>query len=870
MDRSALASVASRLLTGIFSKQKQSHKLSFSNAKLRVAQIVNLRTRKLTTCATDVLHRRQKTTARRWRNQRTLRRTMRIAAVVCAIATISLSFLLIRSYRSYARLVDERLTHGYLTSRAGIYAAPRTLRPGQKLTRDGLATALRRAGYVESDAVSEVWNGSFRVEDAALEIKPSGRDTLPSVVRVTFDRAGRITELTGDGVTLDSFTLAPESLTNDAFTKGAARRQLTFKDIPPLLVHAITSIEDRRFFDHHGLDIFGVGRALIRNAGEERIGQGGSSITQQLIKNTYLTAERTFRRKYAEAMLSFSLERRLSKQDIFALYCNEIYLGQRNVVGVRGVDQAARVYFGKDLKDLTLAEAATIAGMIQSPARYSPVRSPDETRMRRNTVLGTMVRDGHITLAQAAAAAKEPLTLANFDPARESSAPYFVDYANRTSDEGDASRQGCRRTAGTDACAPIVTTIDLDLQTLAEQAIKKQLGELDKTYKVRGTTPQVALVALDPNTGEVLAMVGGRDYAESQLNRATDAKRQPGSVFKPFVYAAALETGISPLAKFADAPREFTYDGAAKYRPANFGGGFSMREVPMRDGLINSLNVVTVEVAMQTGLARTANIASDFGLPRPEPYPALALGTTEVTPLQMATAYAVFANGGRRIEPGIVKSSGEAQPGAQAIQASTAFIVTNMLEGVIDHGTASRARALLKNTALAGKTGTSRDGWFVGYTPNLVVAVWVGFDDNQQLGMTGGEAALPIWMDFMKSAVDLRPELGGKSFAKPDDVAIVDVDPESNQITMGACPQHERVAILFSQQPTSECFRHNGQFDYADSHETAEPLLTKNERPFLPPPRVPIKKSATQSYTRVDTDSSGRSVLVNEMRAIGR
>ncbi|HEV2904947.1 MAG TPA: penicillin-binding transpeptidase domain-containing protein, partial [Pyrinomonadaceae bacterium] len=257
-------------------------------------------------------------------------------------------------------------------------------------------------------------------------------------------------------------------------------------------------------------------------------------------------------------------------------------------------------------------------------------------------------------------------------------------------------------------------------------------------------------------------------------------------------------------------------------------------------------------------------------LPRPEPFPALALGTTEVTPLQMAAAYAVFANGGRRIEARIVKSSGEVQPGAQAIQPSTAFIVTNMLEGVIDHGTATRARALLKNTAIAGKTGTSRDGWFVGYTPNLVVAVWVGFDDNEQLGMTGGEAALPIWMDFVKSAVDLRPELGGKSFAQPNDVAIVDLDPDTNQLTMGACPQHERVAILLSQQPTSECLRHNVQFDFADSLEAAEPTLANNKPRLLETPKPPINKLATLTDTQVVTDSLGRRALVNDMRAVRR
>ena len=289
----------------------------------------------------------------------------------------------------------------------------------------------------------------------------------------------------------------------------------------------------------------------------------------------------------------------------------------------------------------------------------------------------------------------------------------------------------------------------------------------------------------------------------------------------------------------------------------------------MRDGLINSLNVVTVDVAMQTGLARTANIASDFGLPRPEPFPALALGTTEVTPLQMAAAYAVFANGGSRIEPRIVKSSG-VPSGAQVIQPSTAFIVTNMLEGVIDHGTATRARALITNTALAGKTGTSRDGWFVGYTPNLVVAVWVGFDDNKQLGMTGGEAALPIWMDFMKAAVDLRPELGGKSFVQPEDVAIVDVDPASNQITMGSCPAHERIAILLSQQPTTECLRHNPSYDFAESYETVEPMMAKNDRSFVQTARPPLEKLTSPGETRVDTDASGRRVLVNEMRSLER
>src|SRR5258708_2037800 len=499
------------------------------------------------------------------------RRKVRALLLTFLLALISFGAFLTHSCRSYAKVVDQRLARGYLISRAGIYAAPRTLRAGQKLSPNGLATALRRAGYIESEEASEVWNGSFSVADAAVEIRPNNTGGYPSVVRVTFDPTGGIAELRGDGISLDSFALAPESLTNDAATKSGVRSQLAFKDIPPILVEAITSIEDRRFFDHHGLDVFGVARALLRNAGDERMGQGGSTITQQLIKNTYLTPERTLRRKYAEAMLAFTLERRLSKEDIFALYCNEIYLGQRGVIAVRGVDQAARVFFGKELKDLSLPEAATIARMIQSPARYSPVRHGDASRSRRDTVLGTMVRDGFISLNQATVAANEPLTLADFDPARESVAPYFVDYVNRVSEARAAARAPLdaeplvtgNEEAGKlpanrrqDAGAPTVTTLDPDLQRRPAQAVQHQLDHLDKIYKPRGLTPQAALVALDPPTGHVLAIVGGRDYGESQLNRATHALRQPGSVVNPFVYTSALESGMSPLRMFRDAPQE--------------------------------------------------------------------------------------------------------------------------------------------------------------------------------------------------------------------------------------------------------------------------------------------------------------------------
>jgi len=789
----------------------------------------------------------------------------RIAAAIVVVALTSLTIFFVHSYRTYAKLVDDRLDHGYLMSRAGIYAAPRTLRPGQKYSPERLVEVLRRAGYSESEAASEVWNGSFSVKGGGIDIRPNTNAEFSSVVHVSFTPDGRISGLTGDDIALDSFTLAPESLTSSATTKDGAHDHLSFRDIPPLLVHAITSIEDRRFFDHHGLDIFGVSRALIRNAGDERMAQGGSTITQQLVKNTYLTPERTLRRKYAEAMLAFTIERRVSKEDIFALYCNEIYLGQRGPLAVRGVDQAARVYFNKDLKDLTVAEAATIAGMIQSPTRYSPVRQNDAARARRNTVLGTMVRDGFITLDQAAAAAGEPLTIADFDPARESVAPYFIDYVNRTSERGT----GVPPVDHAQDAHATVTTLDLDLQRLAADAIAHQLERLDKIYAPRGQMPQAALVALDPKTGNVLAMIGGRDYATSQLNRATDAERQPGSVFKPFVYAAALESGMSPLRMFKDAPQEFSYARTQKYRPSNYGGGFSMRDLPMRDGLIKSLNVVTVEVAMQAGLARVANTALRFGLPRPTPYPALALGTTEATPLQIASAYASFANGGRKIEPSMTATDDDSR-NEQVIEPTTAYMITNMLEGVIDHGTARAARGLIPGTAVAGKTGTSRDGWFVGYTPNLVCAVWIGFDDNQQLGLTGAEAALPAWVEFMKSAVDMRPELGGKSFTQPDGITVAEIDPETDELATGKCPMHERVAMLTNEVPPSECFRHNIYFDFGIEQAPAQTALLQTQS--QPSRKKQTEKSPGQvaqlRNTQVETNRDGRRVLVNEMRSM--
>lgn len=814
-----------------------------------------------------------------------LKRTFVFTLIALVVGlTVGASFLL-RSYYSYAAIVDARLAGGYLTSRAGIYAAPRTLRVGQTITRERLVKLLSRAGYVETNA-SDVWSGSFTTTSDGIEVRPRhleiANTRTPDVVQVTFDARDRISSLVADGASIGDYTLEPEVLTNDLSMKTGVKPVLAYKAIPTQLVRAILSIEDHRFFEHQGVDLFGICRALLRNAGDNEVGQGGSTITQQLVKNTYLSPERTLRRKYAEAMIAFTLERRLSKEDIFALYCNEIYLGQRGAIGIRGVEQAAHLYFGKELKDLSLAECATIAGMIQSPSRYSPHRHPDAATERRNSVLGAMLRDGAITKEQAESSVREPLAVAAINEQEDATAPYFIDYVNRVVESGLLNgSQTDERTLR------VNTTIDLELQQIAEAAIARQLERLGKSRRREDARPQAALVALDPNSGNVLAMVGGNGYGESQLNRATDALRQPGSVYKPFVYAAALESGLSPVSMFRDEPQEFVYDRNAKFSPSNYGGGFSMQAVTMRTALVKSLNVVTVDVAMQTGLRRVARYAQNFGLTRPDPYPALALGTTEATPLAMAAAYATFANGGSRVEPNVVASITDAsgktlvapsQSRRKVIEPSTAYMITDMLSDVIDHGTARAAKGIAKISAVAGKTGTSRDGWFVGYTPHLVVAVWIGFDDNAQLGLTGAEAALPVWTEVIQNALVGRPELGADRFDIPADILQIEIDPVTGRLATPACVGRELIAVTAALAPNVECYLHPNPYRIATSVDqslfASVPGLPSEPRRRFDgdasatgtSPLIQRQSIASMSATRVTKNREGRSILENEMR----
>jgi penicillin-binding protein 1B len=834
----------------------------------------------------------------RTRRRRILARVLRVFAALLIVSVVATTASFAYLYSHYSKIVDRRLASGYLTSRAGIYAAPRVLRPGQRMTAERLSEILRRAGYIDGEA-SRVWNGRFQTDGDAVEIHPTGAGDETTqdfgVVRVQLDRRGQIASVTGDGAPLDSYALAPEPLAADAAEKTTDRAALSYDEIPPPLARAILSIEDRRFFEHGPVDLWGIARAAFSWGEEEQdFKQGGSTITQQLVKNTYLTPERTLRRKFHEAALASVIESRMSKQDIFALYCNEIYLGRRGSISVRGVRQAARVFFGKELPDLTLAEGATIAGMIQSPARYAPDRHPDSARVRRNTVLAAMLRDGAITQDEARDAAGQPVSVVPLEHA-DAVAPYFIDYVGRFvesrlpptfAESGQALR--------------VYTTLDLELQQVAEESIKNQLARLEKVFKGR-RRPQAALVALDPRNGRVLAMVGGDSYAESQLNRATDALRQPGSVFKPVVYAAAIEGGISPLTLSTDAPREFTYDGNSKYRPANYGGAFSMHDVTLRTGLVHSLNVVTVDAAMRTGLTRVATLAESLGLPRPQAYPSLALGTTEATPLEVATAYTAFAAAGRVARPNpllrveaaggmyalgeggasspvesgagalegndalslegssVSSRGGNVPDSAQVLKPSTAYMMTDMLSAVVDHGTARAARGAIKGVAVAGKTGTSRDGWFAGFTPNLVCVVWVGFDDGEELNLTGADSALPAWVEFVRRAVELRPELGGQSFERPASIATVEIDPETGLLASPSCPQRERVPVAPGFVPDHECSLHGDPWGLR--------ALAADSAPAVPPSPA---QTATAQTTDADIRDAAQAFYTQPTRATRR
>lgn len=741
-------------------------------------------------------------------------------------------------YVKYSQMIDARLRGDVPIRTTGIYAAPRAIRVGQSsMNLQTIKSYLDSIGYVESTKDADSKRGRYQVKGNSIDIYTSSDAVINSArqfpnITVAFGAGGKsiskITDIDSKR-NLDTALMEPELLTAVSNDKQRQKQKLvSFKDLPKDYINAVVAIEDRQFFEHSGINFRGISRALWRNVEENEVTQGGSSITQQLVKNFFLTPERTWQRKLQEMMIAVVLENKLSKEEIFQLYANEVYMGQSGSYSINGVGEAAANYFNKDVINLTLPESAFLAGIIRGPSLYSPYRDPERGKARRNQVLDSMVEAGFITRDVADKTKVTELKIQAKRSALNSDSPYFVDYLQQQMSSElsgkDISRQSYR----------VYTTIDIDLQRAADKAVNEELAKLDPIFARRKKNPipagtlQAALVALNTKTGEILAMTGGRDYSKSQLNRAVEANRQPGSVFKPIVYAAALNTAfedastdvITPSSLFMDAPETFYYGRGQTYAPGNFGDKYSNNEVTLRDALTHSLNVVTVRIAEKIGYNRVARMAEKLGLPRPQALPSVALGAAEATPLQVAAAYTAFANGGKLAESTPIKQvtnsegrsvSEDREESRPVLRPEVAWLMTNVMQDVLNRGTAARARSMGFTGTAAGKTGTSRDGWFAGYTPNMVCVVWVGFDDNSELGLEGSKSALPIWAAFMKQALALRPELAGNGFQKPDGIVEADIDPTTGLVATPQCPVHKTEYFIEGSQPDEQCITESGE-----------------------------------------------------------
>lgn len=796
-----------------------------------------------------------------------------------AVALVGGASLLTFYYVRFSRLTEERLRGPVFPNVSQVYAAPETIRVGEPGSPQDMAAYLRQAGYTESKDNPKGW---YQLLSDGIRVHPGAASYFasePAELRFSNNRLSGILPLR-DPFVRSQYSLEPLLITNLFDRTREKRRLVAFRDLPPPVVEAVLAIEDRRFFQHPGVDYLRILKAAYVDLMSGSVRQGASTITMQLARNLFLTRQRTWKRKIAETLVAFQLEHRLSKEQIFEYYCNKVYLGQRGSFSISGFGEASQAYFDKDLKSLTLPEAAFLAGIIRGPSLYSPYRNPELATKRRNQVLDAMVETGALTAPERDEAAATPLQVASSN-AISSEAPYFVDMVkDRLLDkysEEDLTSQSFR----------IYTTLDLKLQRAAAEAVRIGIAEVDERLaamrrgRKRNPTDaepvphvETALIALDPHTGEVKALVGGRTYATSQLNRAL-ARRQPGSAFKPFVYAAALSSPLTdhagpawtPISKIYDEPTTFVYDGGF-YQPANFKDEY-FGLVTLRYALTHSLNVSTVKMAQMVGYDSVVDLARRAGMNlRIQPTPAVALGAYDVTPLEIAGAWTIFANRGVRQDPYLIRGVQDrggavlerAEPrGIPVLDPRVAFLMTNLLEGVINHGTGFGVRARGFTPPAAGKTGTSHDGWFAGYTSNLLTVVWVGYDSDRELPLTGAASALPIWAEFMKRAAVLPSYSHVTSFVPPPGVVEVSLDPDTGELATPHCPRTQTEYFLGGTEPTAYCHLHYlpsvprasaiGSIAGVISRAVAEPVASPPApQPVAqaPPPPAPPKPAAKE------------------------
>jgi penicillin-binding protein 1B len=704
-----------------------------------------------------------------------------------------------------------------------IYSDATPILPGLSYPRSLLEPKLNHLGYFEVERTPRN-PGEYRYADGDLEIhlqnfRYPDMDYRGIPVRIDMaDGVVRSVTRIGDGMDLRGVRIEPELVTSVFDDVMEDRVPVALADVPQNLIDAILAVEDRAFYRHEGISVRGILRAFVTNVRRGDRVAGGSTLTQQLVKNLFLTHERTYTRKIKEALMAIILEMRYSKDEILEAYLNEIYLGQNGSVQIVGVEQAAQSYFGKHVKRLTLAEAATIAGIIRSPNVYSPLRNPERAKERRNLALGQMLDQELITQAEHDAALKSPMRTTRF-PRSINSAPYFVDFVMRqlreTYPETQLETEGMR----------IFTTLDTMMQRAADSSLEKGVESLRKSYRTirNADAPlQGVVITIQPGTGYVRALVGGRDYGKSQFNRALQAKRQPGSLFKPFVYVAAMDPRRGDEALTAASLLDDSPISVGTWTPQNYDGEFHGRTT-LRQALVHSYNIPAVRAAMDAGVGSVIELASDVGVRSTlKPYPSISLGSFEVTPLEIAYAYSVFANEGVKATPvsilSVVTREGKILESrdvkmARVAPASVSYIMNDILQDVVQRGTAARVGSSGIGKDFAGKTGTTndyRDSWFIGYTPRVLTVVWIGFDDNRTTRLSGSNGALPIWIDYMKRVSPMIPDA---QFKRPDGVVDVEIDPETGLRATPACPTLRNELFVAGTEPDETCYLHTSYRD---------------------------------------------------------
>jgi penicillin-binding protein 1B len=763
-------------------------------------------------------------------------------AVLGAVAAIVIFFsgVLGYYYVQFSRIIEARL-HGERDRVVPrVFARPLTLYSGQGLTELELVARLNDVGYTEKSRVERP--GEFALDRRAIVLVPRGGDHAGQPVRIIFAEprlaktaqrttaaaSDRIDRVEARGRHVAEVTLDAPMLTGLITGTREKRRRVPLASIPARMQEAVLAIEDRRFYAHPGIDPISVVSAIVTNLrSDRRYPVGRSTLTQQLSRMFFLSAEfnaelqsgqRSYRRKALEAFMAIILETKATKEEILELYLNDVYLGNRGSFALHGVAEAARIFFGKDVSNLTLPEAALIAGVIQNPYLHSPFVNRDRAKERRNLVLSAMAEADYISRDAADRASHDPITVVT--RAVDNEAPYFVDHV---SEELQAQMPGLTQQAG---ALDVYTTLDLNMQRYAQDAVRTGLAKVDQTLSRRRRRPgpaQAALVAVDPRTGDVLALVGGRFYNQSQFNRATAARRQPGSTFKPFVYLAAFERAaeegradLTPATMVWDEPTTWTYDDQ-QWSPRNYENEYD-GYISLRRALALSRNIATIKVAEQVGFGRVAELwkRTSVGKTTLQGYPSIALGVFELTPMEVATAYTAFANGGvikplrsvARVLSGEDSIEPKQPEGPRIARETTTFLVTHMMRSVLNEGTGAGARGAGFTLDAAGKSGTTndlRDAWFVGFTHELLAVVWVGFDDNTPLGLSGTQAALPIWTAFMKRA--LAGHASG-SLEPPEGINFVEIDRDTGRLALPTCPRVTSEAFLAGTEPLEICDLH--------------------------------------------------------------